>query len=212
MDYHVTFEDGSEGYLSHYGVKGMKWGKWNAETAARYGQKGAGLAGGGGGMLEDDEEDKDGEEKKSNATMIIDDLIGKARQKLDELPHVDNPLYKLKEKTEHYEKTGESDAARQRLKDRYSNAAVLGKKEPKKATADQKRRMEYQKESSLNKAEFHGDAEGYRRAQKHTDNFYGKNGKRAQATEAQRRRRSSDKQEAAMRKAGWKRGEDGVWR
>lgn len=26
MDYKLTFEDGSEGYLMHYGVKGMQWG------------------------------------------------------------------------------------------------------------------------------------------------------------------------------------------
>lgn len=36
MDYVFTFEDGSEGYLAHHGVKGMKWGVWNAETRARY--------------------------------------------------------------------------------------------------------------------------------------------------------------------------------
>ena len=35
MDYKFTFEDGSES-LMHHGVKGMKWGVWNAETAARY--------------------------------------------------------------------------------------------------------------------------------------------------------------------------------
>jgi hypothetical protein len=28
------------GYLAHYGVKGMKWGVWNSETATRYGAKG----------------------------------------------------------------------------------------------------------------------------------------------------------------------------
>lgn len=38
MDYLITFDDGSEA-LAHYGVLGMKWGKWNAETAARYGYK-----------------------------------------------------------------------------------------------------------------------------------------------------------------------------
>ena len=31
-----------ENSLSHYGVKGMKWGEWNDETRARY----LGLAGG----------------------------------------------------------------------------------------------------------------------------------------------------------------------
>ena len=34
MDYLLTFEDGSES-LAHFGVKGMKWGVWNAETRAR---------------------------------------------------------------------------------------------------------------------------------------------------------------------------------
>ena len=35
MDYLVTMDTG-ERYLAHHGVKGMKWGKWNPETAARY--------------------------------------------------------------------------------------------------------------------------------------------------------------------------------
>lgn len=34
MDYKFTFQDGSEA-LMHFGIKGMKWGVWNAETAAR---------------------------------------------------------------------------------------------------------------------------------------------------------------------------------
>lgn len=36
MDYLITMEDGSSVCLSHHGVKGMKWGVWNAETAARH--------------------------------------------------------------------------------------------------------------------------------------------------------------------------------
>ena len=35
MDYVITFEDGSTGYLSHFGVKGMHWGVWNEETRQR---------------------------------------------------------------------------------------------------------------------------------------------------------------------------------
>ena len=34
-DYLITMDTG-ERYLAHHGVKGMKWGKWNPETAARY--------------------------------------------------------------------------------------------------------------------------------------------------------------------------------
>lgn len=37
----VTFEDGSSAFLSHHGVKGMKWGVWNEETRARRNAKNA---------------------------------------------------------------------------------------------------------------------------------------------------------------------------
>ena len=40
MEYHVTFEDGSDGYLAHHGVLGMKWGVRNAETRERYAREG----------------------------------------------------------------------------------------------------------------------------------------------------------------------------
>lgn len=35
MEYYITFEDGDSAYLTHSGVKGMKWGVWNEETKAR---------------------------------------------------------------------------------------------------------------------------------------------------------------------------------
>ncbi len=36
MDYLIHFEDGSEAYLAHHGVKGMKWGVRNDDTENRY--------------------------------------------------------------------------------------------------------------------------------------------------------------------------------
>lgn len=44
MEYKITFEDGSSGYLEHHGVKGMHWGVHNAETKARYNSENRGYA------------------------------------------------------------------------------------------------------------------------------------------------------------------------
>lgn len=42
MEYLLTFDNGAYAVLEHSGVKGMKWGVWNAETKARYsGDKGS---------------------------------------------------------------------------------------------------------------------------------------------------------------------------
>ena len=35
-EFKLTFEDGSDGYLAHHGIKGMKWGVWNEETRRRH--------------------------------------------------------------------------------------------------------------------------------------------------------------------------------
>jgi hypothetical protein len=63
MAYKLTFEDGSDAFLSHHGVKGMKWGVWNEETRARrfgssFGSNGAfdsvkSSGGGTGGIVDD---------------------------------------------------------------------------------------------------------------------------------------------------------------
>ena len=66
MEYMVTFEDGTEGYLSHHGVQGMKWGVWNAETRARYADEGKAQQGGGG---DDEEVDEDGYTQKDREEM-----------------------------------------------------------------------------------------------------------------------------------------------
>ena len=65
MGYLITFEDGSDAYLSHHGIKGMKWGVWNEETKQRYMAGNADLGGGGGGVA--DEEEKSSEDVAKNA-------------------------------------------------------------------------------------------------------------------------------------------------
>lgn len=65
MDYIVTFVDDSQA-LMHWGVKGMHWGVWNAETAAKYGQAGSSGPGGGGGGGDDDEDEVSDEWLKEN--------------------------------------------------------------------------------------------------------------------------------------------------
>lgn len=42
MEYFLVYANGDSAYLTHSGVKGMKWGVWNSETRARYaGDKGS---------------------------------------------------------------------------------------------------------------------------------------------------------------------------
>lgn len=67
MDFLITFEDGSSACLEHYGVKGMHWGVWNAETRARYADEGNTPQGGGGG--DDEEVDEDGYTQKDREEM-----------------------------------------------------------------------------------------------------------------------------------------------
>lgn len=53
MEILMAVDDVGE-FLEHYGVKGMHWGVWNAETAARYNGKKTNFKGGGGGDNEDE--------------------------------------------------------------------------------------------------------------------------------------------------------------
>ena len=89
MDYLITFEDGSTGYLAHYGVKGMKWGIWNEDTAKRYGSSGLGIdvASGGGGMLPEKEnemtEDEDMAEINKSYDLFWNDEMRKLASETD---------------------------------------------------------------------------------------------------------------------------------
>ncbi len=185
MDYKFTFKDGSEA-LVHYGVKGMKWGVQNAETKARYAQAGMGLQGGGGGMID----------TATETLSTVADKIEEGREKLDST--FDNPLYLAKQRIEKAESSGENDEARKRLKERYSKDNAFKKASDKKNSSQknvmsQKQRNEYQRETRLNKLEFHGDVEGYRKAQKRTDDLYGKNGRKARALEIRRLNKANKK-------------------
>jgi hypothetical protein len=93
MEYKLTYEDGSDAYLSHHGTKGMKWGVWNAETMAKYGvgagvglaRKAAGAGGSGGVTIE--EEDSNGvvsDAAKKIMDRINEEKAKKEQEKLEE--------------------------------------------------------------------------------------------------------------------------------
>ena len=74
MDYKFTFEDGSEAYLEHHGVKGMKWGirkKQDTITKTRDGMESEG----GGGGFEEDEDLKDDISKLDNDPHLHNDSL-----------------------------------------------------------------------------------------------------------------------------------------
>ena len=86
--YLIHFEDGEEAYLTHFGVKGMKWGVRNAETAARYARNKVmdsvheiqDVVGGGGGFTDEENEEEENEhsdlwEKKNRETRPEDDMF-----------------------------------------------------------------------------------------------------------------------------------------
>ena len=219
MEYHITFTDGSNAFLAHHGVKGMKWGKWNAETQAKYGMNNAdGAGGGGGGGLEEDEEN--------------DEKFDKEKFLRQETKKLDTDKFGFENSKEGrkaaYEEAGFNPKwSRERgLQETYKNFAENLMPGPNTAkdfnvraksalrqlgfdlemtsslkTKQQKKiDKDYKDEVALTKAEFSNDPKEMKKQLKRTDDFYGKNGKKARAVEAQRRRKNSEKLMANLRK------------
>ena len=170
MDFKFTFEDGSEA-LAHYGVKGMKWGKHLKLNLPD-------ISGGGGGMIQDEDKQhevlaKPHDENKTPvnggiAAQLAANVPGSLRRRTESTrPHGD------------VAKPHNGGIAAQ-----LAANAPASLKKPYDRTA---RRNAYQKESRLNKMEYHGDRKGYKKAQARTDAFYGKKGANAAATETGRR-------------------------
>ena len=96
------------------------------------------------------------------------------------------------------------EAAAKRLKsdtaERRRNEATKSWREQVSSNKLNKHRaQDYKNEKSLNADEFKGDAKGLKRANERTDAYYGKKGKQAQAVESQRRRKSREDTDRAMR-------------
>ena len=92
------------------------------------------------------------------------------------------------------------------------SAQEYNRKAEKIAKNKQAIENDYKAEKRVNAGENLGDYKSKKLANLRTDDFYGKNGKAAQASEAYRRRNLRDKSEANMKKNGYFRGPDGVWR
>lgn len=203
MDYLVTFDDGSSAFLSHHGTKGMKWGVWNEETKAKY--KSAGNVPSGGGYIKEDDEDFDYEKEK--ATLLDAEKYGFKNTSKGRQAAYDEAGFNRKWSREkgmevsrqnfinNLKSQGPNDTrdfftrlfqASEHLKKDVGMANTLATR------AQKQRNREYKQESSLNRMEFKGDKEGLKKAQEHTDSYYGKNGKEARRAEIDRRNKNRE--------------------
>lgn len=69
MNYLITFDDGSSAFLMHYGIRGMRWGRWNPETQARY--RSMGKLSGGGGYVKEEDDESDSEENQNKKEITV---------------------------------------------------------------------------------------------------------------------------------------------
>lgn len=196
-----TFEDGSEA-LAHYGVKGMKWGNWNADTKEKYAQEG--ITGGGGGYTDDEYE-----EVGLNKNMSREEANKKVRE---------NARSDMKTMLDSRRKSGTTTGGVQALTNRVAGTAYEAKvasslpKGTIKSHTQKSSNVAYKKESSANKAEFKGDRKGYAQAQARTNAYYGKSGSSAQRRERTRRTLDRMRSNIQLRKAGFKKSGSGTWR
>lgn len=107
-DYIVTMDTGDQ-YLCHHGTKGMKWGKWNAETAARYA----------GGTSREAKRYNKGYEKHQT-------LKGKAERAADQYVTNPNIINKAKVNIASNKETYHNSVEAQRAKKRDTIANTLG--------------------------------------------------------------------------------------
>lgn len=205
--YLLHFEDGSSGYLSHHGVKGMKWGQWNPETQAKYGQVNA--SGGGGGVSEEDEEDEKEKEdvKTKKPEKLNAEEFGYENTTAGRKAAYEEAGFNRKWSREKGMEVSEANFVKRLLpgkdnakdlKTRLSSALKgltwdAEMTNTLKTRRQKQQSRDYKNESAINRDEFKGDEKGLAKAQARTDAFYGKKGKNAQAQEARRRRKAKEK-------------------
>ena len=143
MYYKFTFEDGSEAF-AHYGVKGMKWDKHvMAQDPAYLESLGMAVPGGAefnpmNALQNIGQTVSDGVKAVGDGVKAANDTITKFRNWKGPEGLPTNPLHSLSERIKKAEASGEADAARKRLIERYGGKKNKGNSSEKTNGQDKK--------------------------------------------------------------------------
>ena len=143
-EYVFTFEDGSE-VLAHHGVKGMKWGVWNAETRARYAGTSSVKLASAGGAASAGSSDEELEKR-------VNEELEKMKESYKESTGKDPSPELLKQWTDNVTKSQEKKLREERYEQSVKEENErIGYTEPERRKQQESKKTNQQESRSLNK-------------------------------------------------------------